>query len=52
MTNATKVAKVAKVTMVTKINNHTSLSDTLPSGASVDPTSQVSSSVILLLLMA
>jgi hypothetical protein len=50
MTKATKAAKVTKVTMVTK--NHTPLFDRTASGASVDTTSQVSSSAILLLPMA
>jgi hypothetical protein len=42
----------AQVTMVTKINNHTSLYDRTARDTSVDPTSQVSSSAILLLLTA
>jgi hypothetical protein len=44
MTETTNITKVTKVTMITKINNHTSLYDPFASGASVDPTSQVSSS--------
>jgi hypothetical protein len=48
MSKTTKVANLIKVTMVTKIYNRTSLYDPLASGASVGPTSQVSSSAILL----
>jgi hypothetical protein len=45
-----KATTVPKVTMITKINNHnTSLYDPTASDASFDPTSQVSSSTILLL---
>jgi hypothetical protein len=51
MTTATKVVKVTTVTMVTKINNYTPLYDTIASGASVDPSSQVSSFAFLLLPM-
>jgi hypothetical protein len=49
MTAATKLAMVTKVTIVTKMTNYTSLYDPTPSGVSVDPTSQVSSSAISVL---
>jgi hypothetical protein len=51
MMKATKIAMATKLTMVTEIFYHTSLYDPMASGASANPTSQVSLSVILLLWM-
>jgi hypothetical protein len=48
MTMATKVAEVTKVALPTKINNHTSFYDPIASDATVDPSPQVSFSILLL----
>jgi hypothetical protein len=50
MTKTIKVAMVTKVTLASLVFNHTSLYYSLATGAIVHPTSQVSSSAILLLL--